>query len=278
MDEEESDGAESASPSAPPSPRVRLEEEEEEEENKPRLGGIGSTKSGGPVPSTPSFTSSGIGFSRGGIGASKGGIGSNKGGIGSTRAEPTVDADVRSSLPSSFGAPRPQRAFVRNGAGVGSPSGTRPATPLSATEQAHFSKVAGTFGARMLSKMGWEAGRGLGTEGQGIATPIEAKLRPKGMGIAFKGFKEKTEQSKAEARRRGEIISEDEDDKPSKRGKKGGVKEGGAPREDAWRKPRRSKIKIEHKTYEEILAEAGGEPPPAAAGIGKIIDATGAEV
>ena len=45
------------------------------------------------------------------------------------------------------------------------------------------------------------AGVGLGTEGQGIVTSVESKLRPKGMGIAFKGFKEKTEQSKAEARR-----------------------------------------------------------------------------
>ncbi|KAL5512900.1 hypothetical protein ACEPAH_3298 [Sanghuangporus vaninii] len=273
---DESGGSESTSPSALPSPRVRLDEDEDED--TPTQGGIGSTKSAEPGPSTPSFTSSGIGFGKGGIGASRGGIGSNKGGIGSSRAVPTVDEAVRSSLPSSFGAPRPQRAFVRDGAGTGSPSGTRATTPLNATEHVHFSKISGTFGARMLSKMGWQAGKGLGTEGQGIATPIEAKLRPKGMGIAFKGFKEKTEQSKAEARRRGEVVSDDEDEKLSKRGKKGGAKGERPPREDAWRKPKKSKVKVEHKTYEEIIAEAGGESLPATAGIGKIIDATGAEL
>lgn len=45
-------------------------------------------------------------------------------------------------------------------------------------------------------------GAGLGPRGEGIVTPVESKLRPKGAGIAFKGFVEKTEQSKAEAKRK----------------------------------------------------------------------------
>ena len=58
-------------------------------------------------------------------------------------------------LPTAFGS-RTQRAFVRN---------TQPTTPgvapvqLSYEEKAHFVKIAGGFGARMMAKMGWEAVR-----------------------------------------------------------------------------------------------------------------------
>lgn len=125
----------------------------------------------------------------------------------------------------------------------------------------------------MLEKMGWQAGTGLGTTGEGIVTPIESKLRPKQMGLAFKGFREKTEQSKAEARRRGEVVSDDEVEKRPKKGRK----PRGEPQErsDAWKKPKKVKKKIEHKTYEQIVAEAGQD---ASSGIGQIIDATGATV
>ncbi|EGN92250.1 hypothetical protein SERLA73DRAFT_117569 [Serpula lacrymans var. lacrymans S7.3] len=116
--------------------------------------------------------------------------------------------------------------------------------------------------------MGWEAGTGLGTTGEGIVIPVESKLRPKGMGIAFKGFKEKTEQSKLEARRRGEVVSDDEEVKPRK--KKGDQQQ---KKSDAWKRPKKVKVKVEHKTYEQIVAEAGEEP--ASSNIGQIIDATG---
>ncbi|KLO11034.1 TFP11-domain-containing protein [Schizopora paradoxa] len=171
-------------------------------------------------------------------------------------------------LPSSFSTSRQQRSFVRE-----KEVPKRTATPLSSQERMHFSKLQGSFGARMLSKMGWEAGTGLGSERTGIVTPIESKLRPKNMGIAYKGFGEKTDQSKAEARRRGEKVSDDEDEKKPPRGK-GKGKDVKREREDAWKKPKKSKLKVEHKTYEEILAEAGTEPAPS--GVGIIIDATGA--
>ncbi|KAH8075873.1 TFP11-domain-containing protein [Cristinia sonorae] len=297
-DEEEEvddiDAAESGL-SKPASPRVRDEEEEEE---RPRFGGLGMGKSKqGDNNSLSASTHGGIGSSKGGIGSSKGGIGSSKGGIGLNRGgigsfsatstvetspfsaptppPPSSDANVLpDSLPSSFGAAasgsRAQRSFVRDDAprsGSGTPA------PLSAAERAHFSKLGGTFGARMLEKMGWQAGTGLGTTGEGIVTPVESKLRPKGMGLAFKGFKEKTEQSKAEARRRGEEVSDDEEIKPKKGRKAKGTQEP-ADRSETWKKPKKLKKKIEHKTYEQIVAEAGAEAP--SAGIGPIIDATGA--
>jgi tuftelin-interacting protein 11 len=125
----------------------------------------------------------------------------------------------------------------------------------------------------MLAKMGWQAGTGLGVTGEGIVTPIESKLRPQKMGIAFKGFREKTEQSKMEAKRRGETNSEDEDENVKKFRRK--AKEQAEKRSDAWKRPKKSKVKIEHKTYEQIIAEAEEITTP---GIGQIIDATGAVV
>jgi tuftelin-interacting protein 11 len=125
----------------------------------------------------------------------------------------------------------------------------------------------------MLAKMGWVSGTGLGVSGEGRVNPVETKVRKKGMGIAFGGFSERTAQEKAEARRRGEVVSDDDEDvKPGKGKGKAGVKKEPA---DAWKRPRKVKTKIEHKTYEEILAETGDSVPPAA-GIGPIIDATGA--
>ncbi|KAJ8481631.1 hypothetical protein ONZ51_g5877 [Trametes cubensis] len=260
-------------PSKPASPRVR--EEEDEEEPRPQFGGLGLGAGKG-----------GIGSSKAGIGSSKADIGSTsafasfqRGGIGSSQptapessASPSPAPALGEDFPTAFGASRAQRSFVRK---ADASTGTsRSGTPLTTAERQHFSKLAGTFGARMLEKMGWQAGSGLGTTGEGIVTPVESKLRPKGMGLAFKGFKEKTEQSKAEARRRGEIVSDDDEESKAASRKARKSAKSQAERSEAWKKPKRGKTKVEHKTYEEIIAEAGQETPQA--GLGQIIDATGA--
>lgn len=129
----------------------------------------------------------------------------------------------------------------------------------------------------MLAKMGWTAGTGLGTTGEGIVVPIETKLRPKNIGIAFRGFREKTDQSRLEARRRGEVVSDDEKElTPEQRKKAREAREVKERRAEAWKRPRKVRTKVEHKTFEEIIAEAGQEP--AAIGLGQIIDATGPTV
>ncbi|KAI0675861.1 GC-rich sequence DNA-binding factor-like protein-domain-containing protein [Trametes maxima] len=266
-DEDAASDSSDEEPAKPASPRVR---EEEDEETRPRFGGLGLGANKG-----------GIG-SRAGIGSSSASTSFQRGGIGSRAAMPEPSAspspgpvaadDFSTDFPTSFGASRPQRSFVRK---AESSAGTsRSATPLTAGEKQHFSKISGTFGARMLEKMGWQAGTGLGTTGEGIVTPVESKLRPKGMGLAFKGFKEKTEQSKAEARRRGEIVSDDEEQSKSAARKTRKGAKAHAEKAEAWKKPKRTKTRVQHKTYEEIIAEAGQEPPKA--GLGQIIDATGA--
>ena len=237
----------SLEPSRAPSPRIR-EEGGEEPPLPARFGGIGS---GASIPKDP--------FQKGGIGSSKP--------ISTTQvSHPPPPAPE--SFPSAFGVARAQRPFVRSD----SPA-SKPATPLPAHERAHFSKLGG-FGAKMMEKMGWQAGMGLGTTGEGIVIPVESKLRPKNMGIAFKGFKEKTEQSKLEAKRRGEVVSDGEDEGRSEKGDKKAAKE--PKRSDAWKKPKKVKTKVEHKTYEQIVAEAGQDAAPV--GIGIIIDATRATV
>lgn len=181
---------------------MRVEDEDEDEyTEKPRLGGIGSKPFG-------TTFEGGLG-SRVGLGSSRGGIGSSTNavpapsmhgastvqGIGSRSSISNVLEDSFSSpasvstdnLPSMFG--NQSKRFTRE------VTPAVKAVPLPAAELAHFSKIQGTFGARMLAKMGWQAGTGLGTTGEGIVTPIESKLRPQKMGIAFKGFKEKKHNS-----------------------------------------------------------------------------------
>ncbi|KAJ2962314.1 hypothetical protein NQZ79_g2566 [Umbelopsis isabellina] len=142
-------------------------------------------------------------------------------------------------------------------------------------EFAKFASHGTGFGMKMLQKMGWQVGKGLGAEGEGIINPIETKQRPTRMGIAFKGFDERTKQHKEEAVRRGEAVSDEEMTEAPVKSKK---------RRDAWKKdaltpsadrsdepakPR--KPKVVYKTANDIINEAAiTEPVPQ-----KIIDMTG---
>ena len=58
------------------------------------------------------------------------------------------------------------------------------------------------IGAKLLKGMGWRSGQGLGKEGTGIAEPIQVKVRPKNLGLAY-NFQEKTQQQKREEKRTG---------------------------------------------------------------------------
>ncbi|KAH9818745.1 GC-rich sequence DNA-binding factor-like protein-domain-containing protein [Melampsora americana] len=153
--------------------------------------------------------------------------------------------------------------------------------PLSRAEQQHFAKLASSkqssMGLKMLEKMGWKSGTGLGAKGEGIVTPLESKVRPKGMGLSYEGFEERTKQAKEEDRRSGKIVDDDEDSKGQKdvRSKKGTkvVRE-------AWKaKPKtlKKKNKVIHRTYEDIISELANDPENAGldSGLGEIIDLTG---
>ncbi|KAK3376535.1 GC-rich sequence DNA-binding factor-like protein-domain-containing protein [Lasiosphaeria ovina] len=134
----------------------------------------------------------------------------------------------------------------------------------------------GSFGARMMAKMGYVEGKGLGKEGQGRNIIIEANLRPQGIGLG--AVKEKTDQERLEekrqARLRGEVVVDsDEEEKKRKAARRkkalaGGVSSGPASGAST---PRRQKPK--YITMDEVKKAAPGLKIPDA--FTPILDMTG---
>ncbi|KAK0724331.1 GC-rich sequence DNA-binding factor-like protein-domain-containing protein [Lasiosphaeris hirsuta] len=135
---------------------------------------------------------------------------------------------------------------------------------------------AGSFGARMMAKMGYVAGTGLGKESQGRNVIIEANLRPQKAGLG--AVKEKTEQEREEEKRqaalRGEVlVDSDEEAKKKKAARRrkalaGGV---GSTPGSGTSTPRRQKPK--YVTMDEIKKAAPGLSIPDA--FTPILDLTG---
>ncbi|OBZ82830.1 Cell division control protein 45, partial [Choanephora cucurbitarum] len=137
---------------------------------------------------------------------------------------------------------------------------------------AEFNKHSKGFGQKMLEKMGWSSGQGLGADGAGIVNPIETKLRPARMGLSFRGFDERTEQAKVDEKaRRGNEDDEEDDEEESRKVKKRNAwkstkaEDGHIPQQQKSRKP-----KTVYKTAADILAETAIEPVTQ-----KVLDMTG---
>ena len=97
-------------------------------------------------------------------------------------------ASSRSESPPSFGlgAARRNNTIQSTPRGGNAGAGSGP-------------KGANSFAARMMAKMGYKEGQGLGSSGQGIVTPIEAQARPTGAGLGV--VREKTKQAREEEKR-----------------------------------------------------------------------------
>lgn len=129
-----------------------------------------------------------------------------------------------------------------------------------------------SFGARMMAKMGYVEGEGLGKEGQGRNVIIEANLRPQGVGLG--AVKEKSEHERKEEKRQAEmrgekVVDSDEEDRKKKaRSKRRGL---GTTQSSAGSTPRRQKTK--YLTAEELKTAAPGLHIPDA--FTPILDMTG---
>ena len=133
-----------------------------------------------------------------------------------------------------------------------------------------------SFAAKMMAKMGYKEGEGLGKAGEGILNPIEVKLRPQGVGVGV--VREKTEQAKAEAKReatrRGEEFEDSSEEERNARRKR---KQAGRSATDSGTSTPggRARPKVRYRTAADIEAAADGLQVPNV--LKSLIDATGRE-
>jgi tuftelin-interacting protein 11 len=136
------------------------------------------------------------------------------------------------------------------GLGFQSRMGTR--TDKDDVQFAGFEKYSKGIGSKLLQKMGYKKGQGLGVDGSGINVPIDVKLRPSKMGLGHGGFEELPESQQ----------NKDSDNEEKK----------------SWKKP----FKRRKKTFQsakELVLEIEETPLPATISHqSRIIDMTGPQV
>ena len=147
-------------------------------------------------------------------------------------------------LPTAFGRRIKEGAQRREKEREKSKSAKKPegrrasAMSSSSGDLGNFQKHTTGIGLALMEKMGYKVGGGLGKNEQGMAAPIEVKLRPKNMGMGFNDYKEV----------KLPTLDEGIDEKPV-----AGVSV--RPKEKLWSKQKQAKMPKEYITADELLVK-----------------------
>ncbi|MCO5614698.1 hypothetical protein L7F22_068982 [Adiantum nelumboides] len=201
----------------------------------------GTFKPSEDIPKPEEEASSADQFSHAGLGSAGLGAGSGLGFAAST-AEAADDEEEDTLFPTAFGkrvkeaAERREKEREMEKARLTNSSKGKGGSASIGADMAEFERHTKGIGMRLLEKMGYKGG-GLGKNAQGIAVPIEAKLRPKNMGMGFNDYKEVHASSAALP------ASIDEKENKNKEIK---------PKEQLWKKKFKGKRK-DFKTADDLL-------------------------
>uniref|UniRef100_A0A1D1XVA0 Tuftelin-interacting protein 11 n=1 Tax=Anthurium amnicola TaxID=1678845 RepID=A0A1D1XVA0_9ARAE len=154
------------------------------------------------------------------------------------------EEDGADFLPTAFGrrikegAQRREKERERSMATKKADGGRRAAASGGSGDVGKFEQFTKGIGMALMEKMGYKVGGGLGKKGQGIAVPIEVKLRPKNMGMGFNDYKE----AKLPA------LDEAPEEKPA-------AVAAARPKEKLWSKQKQGKKPKDYMTAEELLVK-----------------------